>query len=193
MLVCAMFIMFLFVGIEITYIGTCLMVSLLIMLFIILLLHVTEDKRNLVHTVIFRQTLIAITTFVSYVIITIMVGARANYNYKLHSASIMQHILLTEKHVISLQRKLAKLKEKASDFENELVVREKMDLEYDIDQYQQVFDALNTVKASIQLSTDLQPIRILQLEATFTLAYTVLTTLISFYIFIFANVGYIKH
>ena len=171
-------------------IGTCLLVSVLIMLGIIVSLHNAQDKRNVAENVVFRQTLIAITTFVSYIIITIMVGARANNAYKLHSASIMQHILLTDKRIISIKIKMKDLEIRLlrDEKQNELIKREMLEAEFELHQYSQVFDALNTVKAAVQLSTDLQPIRILQMEASYTLAYTILTTLISFCIFIFASV-----
>jgi hypothetical protein len=98
--------------------------------------------------------------------------------------TVMQLYVLCKKGVEDLQQKLTYVS--ATETDLYVAVSMKKSLNHHLNVMGNVADACGTALESLELSNELQPIRILGYRSEYSMCFTIVTTIISFFVYVSA-------
>ena len=171
----------------------------ILMVLVVLMIYTNEDIQEVVNRVLFRQSIIIVIALTFYVLANVIIGADVNQINRDHIKSIMGHMGITLTQILRYEEKIKQLNR---DAEGHIMFRRGgnnpsghvmitlAQLEAELEAYRETLEVLHMAKDSIEKANELLPIKVFGVEATYSFAYTIATTVATFFIYLAATVHY---
>lgn len=149
-------------------------VILMISSFYLLFITVPEERLFVFHTITFRQNIVAVTIFISYLVGYSYFSANINFDCNLHRATLGKQLLKTCNDIVYLRSILS----------NNIGISEskKKKINDILDNSLKTEQQINSCLEMLRNHNDYKPLRVLGIIAGYNIPTTILTTSLSFYL-----------